>query len=78
MVNYSGTFYIVESNKTKAAELMAAFLMGENCPNCPEQPGRTAHGWACECITYENTADDYEFCDCDECQNWNEYETETN
>jgi hypothetical protein len=76
MVNYSGTFYILESSMPKARALMTAFLAGEDCPNCPEQPGRTAYGWACQCITYENTAEDYEWCECVECQEWNQYEEE--
>ncbi len=77
MVNFHATFYIVESNMLKARQLMTAFLMGEDCPQCPENPGRNHWGWNCECITYDNTDTDYNWCDCEECQNWNEYGTES-
>ena len=78
MNNYlEGTFYLVTENKQVAQKLMAAFLSGENCPEC-ESGGRyfgrsvdisgewISGGFSCECLTYEAT-ENIEACACDIC-----------
>ena len=68
-----GTFYLVTDNPATARRLMAAFLAGENCPEC-QTGGRyfggdsehVSGGFACECLTYELTQE-IETCQCDVC-----------
>jgi hypothetical protein len=61
-VKHFNTFYIATEDRKTAKNLMLDFLLGKDCPNCPEQKGRNSWGWICECITFNaiTSVDDFE------------------
>lgn len=61
-MKHFNTFYIATEDEKTAKNLMLDFLLGKDCPNCPEQKGRNSWGWICECITFNaiTSVDDFE------------------